>query len=294
MTTKLHSITAVPVTPFITGTKPNLDEIARQTEAICSSRVDAIFPCASTSEFVCMDPEDKLAVLKTVAETNKGRKYLFAGAADASLPGAIRYVEAAKRLGYDSAVLCPPYYYGLGQEDVYRFYKAVTDAAEGLPIVAYHVPFFTTGIEIPTFRRLLELPGLSGMKDSSANMKRIAHVCDIALRARPDFYVYTGTDDCLLPALTAGCRGNMTALAASMPEYICGIYDAFRAGDLALAMRRQRAIEEIIRLADELTFPKGYKVLAKANGLHVEDMDDDRVPPIYEAMCKLLREGIEK
>ena len=290
MIKKPHSIVAVTVTPFKEGVRPDLEEIARQTEELANSRAEVIFPNASTGEFPRMDKADKLAVMETVAKQNKGRKAIFAGAADAAEETVYEFVEAAKKLECDGCVICPPYYYGLGQEDVLRFYENVCARAEGMPIYAYHVPFFTTGIEIPTFRKLMELPGLYGMKDSSANLKRISHLCDIARRERPDFEIYTGTDDCLLPALVAGCYGNMTALAASMTDEIADIYDAFRTGDLASAMKIQRSILPIIRQADSLPFPLGYKVLAKATGLRTEAFADDRCESIYAAMEAMLKE----
>ena len=290
MILKPHSLVAVTVTPFREGCRPDLEEISRQTETLCQSGADALFPCASTGEFVCMETEDKLAVLETVARQNRGRKALFAGAADASLDGVLRYVEAAKRWSYDACVICPPYYYPLSQEDVYRFYKSVSDAAEGMPVYAYHVPFFTTGIEADTFRRLLELPSIAGMKDSAQNLKRIAHLCDVARREKPEFELYTGTDDCLLPSLVAGCYGNMTALTASMPEAICAIYRAFRAGDLPGAMTAQAAILPVLRLCDSLPFPLGYKVLAKVRGLRTEDFADPRAAGVEAAIRALFEE----
>ncbi len=290
MVQKPHSIVAVTVTPFEKDVKPNLAEIARQTESLAVSGAEVIFPNASTGEFVRMDKADKLAIMQTVAEANRGRKALFAGAADGAEATVYEFVEAAKKLEYDGCVICPPYYYGLEQGDVLRFYQNVCARTEGMPIYAYHVPFFTTGIEIPTFRKLMELPGLCGMKDSSANLKRISHLCDIARRERPDFEVYTGTDDCLLPALVAGCYGNMTALAASMPQEIAGIYAAFRKGDLAAATAIQRTILPIIREADSLPFPLGYKVLAKATGLKTEEFTDPRCADVLARIETLLKE----
>lgn len=288
MIQKPHSLVAVTVTPFSEGCRPNLDEICRQTETLCGTGAEVLFPCASTGEFVCMETEDKLAVLRAVSGQNRGRKALFAGAADASLEGVLRYVEAAKRWDYDACVICPPYYYPLSQEEVFRFYAAVSDAAEGMPVYAYHVPFFTTGIETDTFRRLLELPAVAGMKDSAQNLKRIAHLCDIARRERPGFEMYTGTDDCLLPSLVAGCHGNMTALTASMPDAICAIYRAFRAGDLPGAMAAQAAILPVLRLCDSLPFPLGYKVLAKVTGLKTETFTHPRAAEVESAIRALL------
>lgn len=279
---------AVTVTPFTDENHPDLEEIAFQTAAFGESKIDAIFPCASTGEYVRMSVEDKCAILKTVSVANHEVKALVAGACAASVDEAKVYIAAAKANGYDACVVCPPYYFPQSQTDILRFYREIAACAEGLPVIAYHVPFFTTGIEMDTFRRLLEMPGVTGMKDSSANMKRIAHCCDLAAITRPDFSVFTGTDDCLLPALCAGCRGSMTALGASMPDAVAAIYAAFDAGELALAMQLQRSVLAILRQADSLTFPLGYKLLAKAAGMKIEEIGGVQPAEVYAAMLQRL------
>ena len=286
---KTCRLIGVTVTPFVKDNTPDLDEIYIQTEVLAQSAADGILPCASTGEFVKMDPADRKRVLETVSKANKGQKDLIAGACESSAAGVIQSVNAAKEFNYDACVVCPPYYYGLSQDAVYDFYCQVCEAAEDMPIIGYHVPFFTTGIEIPTYRKLLQIPNYIGMKDSSANMKRISHLCDIAASERPEFMVYTGTDDCLFPALCAGCTGSMTALGASMPMEIAAIYDAFDQGDLEEAMCRQRSILPIIRTADATTFPVGYKLLAKATGLKVTEQFSQEEEILYQIICNQLQ-----
>lgn len=266
-----YRMIAVTVTPFDKEGRPDLEAIAWQTENLCYSEAEVLLPCASTGEFVKLDTNAREEILRTVAQQNRWRKNMMAGTCDTSVQRVSHSIQVAKQYGYDSCIVCPPYYYGLDQASVLKFYREVCAAAEGMPVYAYHVPFFTTGIEIPTYKKLLEIPNLVGLKDSSANMKRIAHLCDIAKRERPEFTVYTGTDDCLLPALCAGCHGSMTALAASTPSVIAAIYRAFDRKDLDTAMQLQRSILPIIRQADSLAFPVGYKLLAKACGMQMEE-----------------------
>lgn len=286
------NLVAVTVTPFEKACQPDYELVAVQTERLGMSAVDAIFPCSSTGEFVRMHAEDKLRILQTVSRHNTGQKRLLAGACDASESGIKRYLETAKKYAYDACVICPPYYYGLSQEEVLRFYQRICEAAEELPVIAYHAPFFTTGIALDTLGRLLSIPNLVGIKDSSADMKRIAHTCSMARQERPDFAVYTGTDDCLLPALCAGCKGSMTALGASMPDRIRAIYNAFYQRDLDSAMELQRSILPVLWEADSLPFPMGYKILAKANGWRVGNIHWGGHPeaePMLKRMEKMLK-----
>ena len=281
---------AVTVTPFDENEKVRINQVIKQTEEICNSEADAILPVASTGDYVKLDLPERAEVFKAVAETNKGRKKLIASACDTSAKRVLQTIAAVKEMGYDACLVCPPYYYPLTQAAVYEFFKEVCEGAGQFPVIGYHVPFFTTGIEIPTFEKLLEIPNFVGMKDSSAVMKRIAHLCEIAKAKRPDFAMYTGTDDCLFPALCAGCFGSMTALAATMPKQIRGIYDAFDAKDIAKAMEINQKILPIIRQCDSLTFPVGYKLLAKAQGLDTFEGEEGEQKVVYETIQKMLKE----
>ena len=289
--TKDFRMVAVTVTPFDVQEAVLIDEVKKQTEEICNSPADAILPVASTGDYVKLDLTERLEVFTAVAEANRGRKKLIASACDTSAARVLKTIHAVKKLGYDACLVCPPYYYPLSQNAVYDFFKTVCEGAGDFPVIGYHVPFFTTGIEIPTFEKLIEIPNFVGMKDSSALMKRIAHLCEIVSKKRPDFAVYTGTDDCLFPALCAGCFGSMTALAATMPEQIRGIYDAFDSRDMDKAMAINRSILPIIRQADSLTFPLGYKLLAKAKGLNTYEGNTPEQSKVLETISRMLREG---
>lgn len=289
--TKDCRMVAVTVTPFDSREKVIIPEVKKQTEEICNSPADAILPVASTGDYVKLDLTERLEVFSAVAEANRGRKKLIASACDTSAARVLQTIHAVKKMGYDACLVCPPYYYPLSQDAVYDFYKTVCEGAGDFPVIGYHVPFFTTGIEIPTFEKLLEIPNFVGMKDSSALMKRIAHLCEIALAKRPDFAVFTGTDDCLFPALCAGCFGSMTALAATMPQQIRRIYDAFDRQDMDKAMDINRRILPIIRQADSLTFPVGYKLLAKAKGLNTYEGDTPEQKQVLENIQAMLEEA---
>ncbi len=288
--TKDFRMVAVTVTPFDENEKVIIEEVKKQTEEICNSKADAILPVASTGDYVKLDLPEREAVFRAVAEVNRGRKKLIASACDTSAKRVLQTISAVKEMGYDACLVCPPYYYPLSQEAVYDFYKEVCAGADGFPVIGYHVPFFTTGIEIPTFEKLLEIPNFVGMKDSSAVMKRIAHLCEIAAAKRPDFAMFTGTDDCLFPALCAGCFGSMTALAATMPNEIRGIYDAFDARNMEKAIEINQSILPIIRKADSLTFPIGYKLLAKARGLNTYEGDTPQQKAVLEDITAMLEE----
>ena len=283
----------VTITPFINGETPNYEEVKKQIEELCNTEIDGIFPCSSTGEYPKLSFEDKIKMMEVVKEVNNGRKFLVAGACAVSISEIKAYIDKAKELEYDACLICPPYYYPLKQDEVLAFYKEVCEYAGEMRIIAYNVHFFTTEIMIDTFKEMLKIPNLVGMKDSSGNLKKISHECDLARELRPDFIIYSGTDDCLLPSLIAGVKGSMTAFGAIFPNTIKSIYKNYEKGNLKKATEVQRSILPLLRLADSLVFPDGYKLVARANGLNVGEIsvlsNKDKVESLYAQMKEEIR-----
>ena len=285
---------SVLMTPVTANGHPEMDAFYRLSEKASQSPIRGLFPCTSTGEYVCFSPEENKQLLAETAKANAGRKLLFAGICAPTLMQSLDYMETAKALHYDACVACPPYYYPLSQDEILRYYRELDAAAEGMDIYIYNPPMFTTGIELNTLKRMLELPSLKGIKDSSANLKRIAHTLLLS-KDREDFTVCTGTDDILLSALVSGCGGSMTAMACILPELVAGVYDAFEAGDLALATRYQQKMMPLLAQADRLPFPAGYKLLASKTldcpmGPLLQLCDPEVVSDVDREMDRLLEE----
>lgn len=262
MRADLRGAIGVTVTPFAPDGQIDLGTVRAQAERLAASDVAGVFPCASTGEYPHLTLAEQYAVSKATRDALAGRKRLIGGACASNLRGSLAGAEVVRSLGYDACVACPPYYYPLSQAEVFAYYKALA-AQAGLPLILYHVPFFTTGIELDTVQKLMAIPNIVGIKDSSANMKRIAHLCQMR-DGREDFWVYTGTDDCLLPALAAGVDGSMTAFAACAPALVTDVYAAFARGDVTYARQCQRRMMPLLKAADALPFPLGYKLVAEA------------------------------
>ena len=265
-----------------------------QIEKLSKSNIDGIFPCSSTGEYPKLSFEDKIRMMEVVKRVNNGRKFLVAGACAVSISEIKAYIDHAKKLNYDACLVCPPYYYPLKQEDVLSFYKEVCAYAGDMRIIAYNVHFFTTEIMLDTFIELLKIPNLVGMKDSSGNLKKISHEIDIARAIRSDFIIYSGTDDCLLPSLIAGVKGSMTAFGAVFPNIIKSIYTDFESGNINKAMETQKSILPLLRIADSIVFPDGYKLVAKAMGVNIGEIskltNQDKINEIFRQIQKEIRE----
>ena len=73
-----------------------------------------------------------------------------------------------------------------------------------------------------------------------------------------------------LSSMAEGCDGIMTALACVLPEVMLRIRGQYEQGDMEGAKRTQQSILTLVRLADSLEFPLGYKLIAAARGMSVK------------------------
>jgi 4-hydroxy-tetrahydrodipicolinate synthase len=258
---QLRSAIGVTVTPFTLDWQVDLDTVRIQAEHLSDSQITGVFPCASTGEFPYLSFAEQRAIYLATKEGIDGKKTLIAGACTPNLRQSIACAQMAGELKYDACVACPPYYYPHTQEEIFTFYRELA-AASPIPVILYHVPFFTSGIAMETVSKLMHISNIVGIKDSSADMKRISHLCQLHTQ-REEFLIYTGTDDCLLPALAAGVDGSMTAFAAAVPDWVTDVYRAFTEGNLTQAATCQRRMMPLLAVAGALPFPLGYKLVAQ-------------------------------
>jgi len=286
----------VLLTPFTEDGKVDYNAYEKELDFVLKSDITGFFACGTTGEFVNLSTEENLEMLEFTAKRLRGKKKLLAGASNSNPAVTLRYMKAAEKLGYDAAMICPPYYFTMSQDDVVRYYKYL--AKQNIcDIVLYKIPFFTNNIELSSFDKLINERRIIGMKDSSANMKQIAHEADIVRRKRPDFSLLSGTDDCLVPALLAGCVGSVTAFSVIVPEVNAKIYELFNSGKIKEAMALNQKALALLRLADSVMFPSGYKLVYEQRRLpmgHCQVIDEASIRALRLSVSaeleKLLRE----
>ncbi len=290
----LEGAFGVVLTPFTPRGTVDYDALERELDFLLRSEIPGFFVCGTTGEFVHLSPEENAAVLQFCAKRLGGKKTLLAGACASDVNTSAFYMRCAQEAGYRAAVVCPPYYFTRSQEDIVRFYRALCKL-EICDLVLYNIPFFTAPIARESFLTLLEEERVIAMKDSSANMKQICHEIDLAKRVRPDFSILSGTDDCLVPALAAGCKGSTTAFSVILPEINAEIYRLFYAGKIQEAMALNQSCLPLLRLAEEVMFPTGYKMIFRERGFQMGDCqpnDEEKIrwiaPLIHQELERLL------
>ncbi|MBR2969148.1 MAG: dihydrodipicolinate synthase family protein [Clostridia bacterium] len=260
----------VLLTPF-SGDKVDMATYEKQILSLNESDISGYVTNGSTGEFVSLSLEEQMQLTEAVAKLKAKDKKMVVSACTACLADTVKLCCHAGEVGADAVLVCPPYYFKYSAKEREEYFISVADNSP-VPVILYNIPFFTQEIELPVIYRLFEHPNIMGIKDSSANMKRLAHMVQVTEGTEKS--ILTGTDDILLPALVGGCVGSFTAFAAIYPDEVCAIYKAVEAGDYKRAREVQFSLMPMLREADSETFPKGYKkLMSKVSGSNFSDKE---------------------
>jgi 4-hydroxy-2-oxoglutarate aldolase len=195
----------------------------------------------STGESVLLSSAEGEALLAAAKEVAASDKLLIAGTGAESTAETIARCKRAAASGYDVALVKTPYYYKPAYKaEVYlRHYRSVADASP-IPVLLYSVPIFTgVTLETPEILALAQHPNIAGIKDSSGVIQRVVEVVALAPKR---FRVLTGGAGVVYPALAAGAKGAILALASALPERCVAIYDDWRRGHHAEALAQQQQL----------------------------------------------------
>jgi dihydrodipicolinate synthase/N-acetylneuraminate lyase len=141
-------------------------------------------------------------------------------------------------------VAAPPYYMPEGQPELQEWLDHLVPELP-LPLFLYNMPPLTkVSYELETVRHALDHSRVIGFKDSSGDLDYFKKIAAL-VQQRPDWSLFIGPEEKLLPALQLGGHGGVSGGANLFPKLYVGLCKAFEAGDLARAQQLQEQIQRI-------------------------------------------------
>ena len=213
---------------------------------------------------------------------------VIAGAGSNSTAEAIDLAKFARKAGADAALVVCPYYNKPGQEGMYLHFEAIAKATD-IPIIVYNVPVRTiTDISVATLARLVKLPTIVGIKDSTANMQRASQQ---RRELGPNFIMLSGEDATCLGFNAHGGQGAISVTSNVAPRLCSEFQAATLRGDFATALKLQ---DRLLPLHDALfveTNPGPVKYAVARLGMCGEEA---RLPlaPVTEATKRVVDEAM--
>jgi len=202
------------VTPFKEGIV-DFDTLKKLIDWQIAEGIDAIVSCGTTGEASTLSDEEHIETVRFTVEHTDGRVPIIAGAGSNDTAHAIWLSKELEKVGVDGLLLVTPYYNKCTQKGLINHYKAIADSV-GIPCILYSVPS-RTGVNITpaAVSELCTHPNIVGIKEASGN---ISQVVEIAKYVCPDFALYSGNDDMIVPLLSVGGVGAISTVANIIPK----------------------------------------------------------------------------
>jgi 5-dehydro-4-deoxyglucarate dehydratase len=233
-TTLGSGLLSFPLTDFDAQLNFDPRGYAARLEWLMPYGASVLFAAGGTGEFFSLEPGEYADVVRTAADTCRGRVPIVAGAGGGTRL-AITYAQAAQRCGAQGVLLLPHYLTEASQDGLVAHVEAVCKSVQ-IGVIVYN-----RGACKLTAQSLEQLaarcPNLIGFKDGLGDIERI-----VSIRQRlGDRFVYVGgmpTHEVYASAYQAlGVPVYSSAVFNFVPRTAIEFYNAYARGDTATTGR---------------------------------------------------------
>ncbi len=272
------------ITPFHADGSVNYEKLDELLDYQINNGTDAIIICGTTGESATLSEEEHSAVIAHTVKYVNHRVPVIAGTGSNATYTAIQLSTAAEKDGADAILVVTPYYNKATQKGLYEHYKAVADAVS-VPIIVYNVPSRTGCNILPATLAKLhkDCKNIVAVKEASGNITQIA---DVAQMCGPDFCIYSGNDDQIVPILSLGGKGVISVLSNIAPKQTHDIVAKYLAGDLAGSLKMQLDAMPLIHALFCEVNPIPVKHAANLMGMEVG--------PLRAPLCEMEPANLER
>ena len=231
------------VTPMNADGSVNFEKMKELIEFQIANDTDALIICGTTGEATTISDEDQIECVRFAKEVAAGRVPVIAGAGSNDTAHCIELAQACEKAGADGVLLVTPYYNKATQKGLILHYTAIANSIN-IPIILYNVPGRTgCNLAPKTVAELAKVKNIVAVKEASGNLSQVA---EIAALVGPDFDIYSGNDDQILPVLSLGGKGVISVLSNVAPKETHDMVAKFMEGDVQGAIKLQLDAIELI------------------------------------------------
>ncbi len=225
----------------------------------------------SSGEHAFLTREERINGVKAIKEVIGSGK-IIAGAGAQTTAATLELVQDMKDAGADAALILSP----IGNTDDDGMVAHFTELSKvGIPLVLYNHPA-ATGINITMelFERLIQIPNVIGMKETSGSLPLLANI--LRKYSADEISLFTGCDDLTLPTSCVGVKAIILATANVAPKQVIAIQQMVAEGKIEEAQKIYYSIAPLTAvIGDEKKFPA---LLKKATEMVGHKAGNPRLP----------------
>lgn len=244
---RLRGVIPPLVTPLSGRDTLDAEGLERLVEHVVAGGVSGVFILGTTGEGPSLGYALRRELVRSACRAVSGRVPVLVGITDTAYVESVRMAQHAAEVGAAALVLATPYYFPAGQSELVEYLGHLVPELP-LPLLLYNMPSMTkTRFAPETVRRVMDLEGVVGIKDSSGDLAYLETMCRLA-SARDDWSVFIGPEEKLAEAVALGAHGGVCGGANLCPRLFVELHEAAVAGDEARVATLKRRAAELGRI----------------------------------------------
>ncbi|MFN8493174.1 MAG: dihydrodipicolinate synthase family protein [Caldilineaceae bacterium] len=243
----LHGVIVPLVTPFDDQNQVDHAGVRRVVDFVISKGVHAVMVAGTTGEGPLLSLEERKQVLETVVAQTNGRVPVIAHTGCIDTGSTVELSKHAQQVGANVVSAIVPYFFTFNDEQLYRHFLTVAEAAPDTPMLLYAFPGNAKNDISPALlgRLLKAAPNIVGIKSSNDDLGRFQDYVQVG---GENFTACFGVDELMVGGLVFGAKAQISGNSNSFPEPFVQLYEAFTAGDLPRAQQLQKTVNAVINL----------------------------------------------
>ena len=265
---KFTGIMPALLTPLMGDGSINEAAARGHIAALAQTGITGLYVLGSTGEGISLDADTRIQFAELVRDAAPKSLKLINHIGAADLATVKRLARHARASGYDGISSVPPFFFNYDERGIIDYYRAMSDASEGLPLLIYASPLSGPMLPVSTVEKMLDIPGFCGMKFTNPNYYLLSRYKNIA---GGDINIINGPDETCLLGLMMGADGAIGSTYNVMPRLFVRLYELFRAGEIASALQLQLKADRLIELLIKYNVVHGCKLILSQRGFEMGD-----------------------
>lgn len=221
----------------------------RMYDRLIDAGIDGIVVLGSSGEFSGLTVDVCREIgLDAIAYVG-GRTKVYVGTGRLDIDETVNLSNEMIGAGATGVIVVGPYYCAISNEGIYRYFDAVAQQVQG-DILIYNYPD-NTGFDVPVsvLKRLVDansnIVGIKDTVESATHTQRYIH----AIKPRhPEFRIYSGFDNNLVPVVFSGGDGVIAAMSNMMPRTCSAWIRALKNDDVAAISKIHATVSRLMEV----------------------------------------------
>ena len=225
------------------------DTVKKIVDYHLDNGLKGFYVCGNTGECVVLPAKTRKQMLEVVIDANNGRGKIIAHIGAGHQDETMELLDHANNMQIDAVASLPPSLMGYySASEIIEYYKDLAKKSKH-PIYVYINPYVASVLSANLLnfaKEMVKVDNIAGLKISIADYYTFGKV---TAEVGDKLNIFNGPDECMICGLSVGADGAIGTTYNMAPKLSVEIYDKFKDGDMAGALKAQRKLNKIIGVA---------------------------------------------